>query len=141
MERISVQITATLPPEACAIREAVFVEEQGFTDEFDELDGVSLHLVLFVGAVPAAVSRVYWDGDRQQHILGRVAVSQPFRGRGLGAAVVAAAEDRVRELGGRELHLHAQCRITGFYEAIGYTQYGPIEDDQGCPHIWLVKKL
>lgn len=31
--------------------------------------------------------------------------------------------------------------FTDFYETIGYTQYGEIEDDQGCPHIWMKKEL
>ncbi len=136
-----VRIYTTLPEEACYIRETVFVQEQGFTDEFDKLDLVSTHLVLFAEDDPAAVCRVYWDDTMGQYILGRVAVLQEFRGQGLGGAVVKAAEDYVREQGGRALHLHAQCRITAFYEAIGYTPYGEIEDDQGCPHIWMKKDL
>ena len=134
-----VKIYPTLPEEACYLRETVFVQEQGFTDEFDKLDLVSEHFVLFVEDAPAAVCRVYWDGER--YILGRVAVDMDFRRQGLGAAVVKAAEGRVQELGGKELHLHAQCRITAFYEAIGYTPYGEIEPDQGCPHIWMMKRL
>jgi predicted GNAT family N-acyltransferase len=136
-----VRIYPTLPEEACYIRETVFVQEQGFTDEFDKLDVVSTHLVLFAEDYPAAVCRVYWDDNLGQYILGRVAVLGEFRRQGIGGAMVKAAEDYIREQGGRELHLHAQCRITDFYEAIGYTQYGPVEDDQGCPHIWMKKDL
>lgn len=136
-----IKIYHTLPKEACDIRKAVFVAEQGFTDEFDEIDGISVHLVLFSGETPAAVCRVFWDEGMGQYILGRVAVAKAFRGKKLGAAIVKAAEAQVRKMGGKELHLHAQCRITGFYEAIGYTQYGNIEDDQGCPHIWMKKDL
>ena len=36
-----------LPPEAAAIRQAVFVEEQGFQEEFDAIDRHALHLLLF----------------------------------------------------------------------------------------------
>ena len=138
---VYVKIYPTLPEEACWLREQVFVEEQGFTDEFDKLDLISTHLVLFLEDYPAAVCRVYWEEDLQQYILGRVAVGMEFRRQGIGGAIVKAAEDYIREQGGKSLHLHAQCRITGFYEAIGYTPYGPIEDDQGCPHIWMKKNL
>lgn len=138
---VYVRIYPTLPEEACWLRETVFVEEQGFTDEFDKLDISSTHFVLFVQDHPAAVCRVYWDDAMGQYILGRVAVSREFRRQGLGGAIVRAAEDHVQELGGQSLHLHAQCRITDFYEAIGYAQYGEVEDDQGCPHIWMMKKL
>ena len=136
---VYVKIYPTLPEEACWLRETVFVQEQGFTDEFDKLDLCSEHIVLFVQQEPAAVCRIYWDEAMQQYILGRVAVSAHFRKQGIGTAVVRAAEDYIREKGGKELHLHAQCRITDFYAACGYTPYGPIEDDQGCPHIWMKK--
>lgn len=136
-----VKVYPTLPEEACYIRETVFVQEQGFTDEFDKIDVTAAHLVLFVREEPAAVCRVFWDEDMAQFILGRVAVLQQYRGNGLGAAILQAAEAYTREQGGKELHLHAQCRITAFYEACGYDQYGEIEDDQGCPHIWMRKSL
>lgn len=136
-----IEISTVLPAAAREIREAVFVEEQRFTDEFDDIDDISHHLVLYQGKTPAAVSRIYWDDAMGAYILGRVAVSRALRRQGLGAAIVKAAEEQVRKLGGRALHLHAQCRITAFYEAIGYSQYGPIEDDQGCPHIWMQKQL
>ena len=138
---VYVKIYPTLPEEACYIRETVFVEEQGFEDEFDKVDLGAVHFVLFVEDEPAAVCRVYWDEALQKYILGRVAVMPQFRRMGLGAAIISSAEQYVCEHGGSTLHLHAQCRITDFYEAIGYEQYGNVEDDQGCPHIWMMKTL
>ena len=138
---VYVKIYPRLPEEACYIREAVFVEEQGFNDEFDKQDLSATHFVLFVEQEPAAVCRVYWDETRKQFILGRVAVMPQFRRMGLGGAIIQSAEQYVCQQGGSALHLHAQCRITDFYEAIGYTQYGKIGDDQGCPHIWMMKEF
>ena len=136
---VYVKIYSRLPEEACYIREAVFVEEQGFTEEFDKQDICATHFVLFVDAEPVAVCRVFQEDDR--YILGRIAVMAPYRRQGLGAAIIRSAEEYVAEQGGHALHLHAQCRITDFYEAIGYDQYGDVEDDQGCPHIWMMKTL
>ena len=138
---MDIRIYCTLPQEAREIRQTVFVDEQGFEEEFDTTDNIATHLVLFENGIPAAVCRVFWDEAMGQYLVGRVAVRKEFRGKGLGAAIVKAAEAQVRRMGGKELHLHAQCRITGFYEAIGYTSYGPVEDDQGCPHIWMRKRL
>ena len=56
-----IKITPTLPQSARDIREDVFVEEQGFTDEFDDIDHISHHPVLFETDTPAVVSRGYWD--------------------------------------------------------------------------------
>ncbi|WP_329887796.1 hypothetical protein [Pseudoramibacter faecis] len=36
---------AGLPPDARTIRQTVFVDEQGFYDEFDALDKTATHLV------------------------------------------------------------------------------------------------
>ncbi|MFR4804764.1 MAG: hypothetical protein ACLT98_16490 [Eggerthellaceae bacterium] len=42
-----------------------------------------------------------------------------------------------REAGATEMHLHAQCRVTPFYERMGYAQYGPVELDEHVEHIWM----
>ena len=48
-----------LPDEAVKIREEVFVREQGFENEFDEIDDNAWHIVLFWDDAPAAVCRFY----------------------------------------------------------------------------------
>lgn len=138
---MDIRIFSTLPQEAREIRTVVFVDEQGFEEEFDTTDHIATHLVLFENQIPAAVCRVFRDEETGRFLVGRVAVRREFRGKGLGAAMMNAAEEQVRKMGGKELHLHAQCRITPFYEAVGYTPYGAVEDDQGCPHIWMRKRL
>ena len=138
---MEIQIYNTLPPQGRQIREDVFVREQGFQEEFDTIDGFATHILVSVEGEPAGIWRVFQDEDSGQFLLGRVAVLRHFRGKKIGAALVTAAEEQVRSLGGTSLHLPAQCRITGFYEAVGYTPYGEIEDDQGCPHIWMKKSI
>ena len=66
-----------LPPEAAAIRQAVFVEEQGFQEEFDAIDRHALHLLLFADGRPVGTLRAFTeDGGTRWHI-GRVAVIPP----------------------------------------------------------------
>ena len=51
------------PDCAKEIRETVFVNEQGFHNEFDEIDNTAAHLVLFdENEVPIATCRVFWEG-------------------------------------------------------------------------------
>ena len=61
-----------LPDEAAAIRNNVFVEEQGFTDEFDAIDERSWHVVVYDGEKAVATGRVFSDSETEYHI-GRVA--------------------------------------------------------------------
>lgn len=131
----------TLPPEAVQIRQEVFVEEQGFEGEFDEIDSLACHILLFNDQTPVGVCRFYADPDRDAYILGRVAVRKDFRGRSLGMMLVREAERQVRSLHGRKLLLAAQVRAKEFYEKQGYAAEGEEFLDEFCPHIWMSKSL
>ena len=68
--------------QAAAIRQAVFVEEQGFHNEFDEIDETCLHCVISDGPQPVATCRAFAKEDGSgRWIIGRVAVSLPYRGQ------------------------------------------------------------
>ena len=67
---------------ACAkeIREKVFIEEQGFQSEFDEIDGRAAHLVAFDEAgTPVGTCRVFWNAAVGSHTLGRLAVLKAYQ--------------------------------------------------------------
>lgn len=130
-----------LPKEAQEIRTKVFVEEQGFEEEFDETDAIALHLVVFDEGKPAATCRIFWDEEKSMYIVGRIAVLPEYRGRHVGASILQDAETQIYKLGGSELYLHAQCQASEFYEKQGYRKMGTVELEQGCPHTWMFKKL
>lgn len=130
-----------LPETAADIRRAVFMDEQGFQREFDELDARSHHLVVYDGDTPAGTCRLYRRGSPPAYVVGRIAVLPPWRGRGLGARLLREAERLARAQGGRFLSLHAQIRAAGFYEKQGYRPYGKVALEEGCPHIWMSKAL
>lgn len=130
-----------LPQDAMKVRQNVFVTEQGFVDEFDAIDSVAVHLVMYDGEAPIATCRVFYKEQPEIYYLGRLAVMKAYRGKHLGADMVFAAEDYVRSVGGACILLHAQCAAAGFYEAVGYTQVGDGDEEQGCPHVWMKKVL
>lgn len=131
----------TLPKEAVKIREEVFMCEQGFHEEFDEIDRYAVHLVLFCDGIPEAACRFYQDQKKDEYLIGRLAVRKPCRGKGLGAVLLAAAEEKIRDRGGRAACLHAQRQAQAFYEKQGYTAFGDTDFDEGCPHVWMKKRL
>jgi len=53
------EVSEAIPEDAKAIRKAVFVEEQGFHNEFDRTDDASLHIVAYDGDEPVGVCRVF----------------------------------------------------------------------------------
>ncbi len=73
--------------------------------------------------------------------LGRMAVEAPSRGRGLGAAILAAAERSARDAGARLMRLHAQRYVEDMYRAAGYAPYGEPFVEEGIPHVSMEKRL
>lgn len=137
-----VEIFQTIPQPAVEIRQKVFVDEQGFQNEFDDIDLIAVHFVLFDDLdVPIATCRVFKDKKNSTYILGRLAVTKESRGKNIGGLIVEKAEEYVKKMGGEQIQLHAQCRITAFYNRLGFSTFGEIEDDEGCPHIWMRKML
>ena len=128
-----------LPQEAKQIRIAVFMNEQGFTDEFDALDEICTHLVLYDGELAVVTCRI-WLAHDGWHV-GRLAVIKEYRGRGLGKDMLKHAEEYVRCVGGNSIALHAQCRAETFYRKCGYTPYGETDYDEGVPHVHMKKHL
>ena len=130
-----------MPEDAMKVRILVFVEEQGFVDEFDEIDAVATHFVAYDGDHPIGTCRLFWDDIKKRYTIGRLAVVKEYRGRSLGRRLLASAEEETKKQGGEALYLHAQCRAEGFYQKAGYTSFGPVEPEEGCPHIWMVKAV
>lgn len=131
----------TLPQEAMEIRKAVFVEEQGFQNEFDEIDTYAAHLVMFDNDLPIATCRFYREQGSDCYIIGRIAVIKNYRGRNIGTELLKEVEKIVRERKGDYIALHAQLRARRFYEKQGYSSYGEMDYDEDCPHIWMRKKI
>lgn len=131
-----------LPQDALDLRMTVFVKEQGFCDEVDETDKIATHLVLYSDNGKAlATCRIFKGTENGCYILGRLCVLKEYRDKGIGAIILSAAEKAVLKLGGNMLTLHSQLRAKEFYKKQGYKEYGEIEYEQDCPHIWLKKVL
>ena len=130
-----------LPEEASQIRIDVFVEEQGFCHEFDAVDDIAVHLVMFDESLPVAVCRYYWNEDKNSYAVGRIAVRKEYRGKEMGAKILSEAERQIKETGGQEVYLSAQVRAAGFYKKQGYSVSGEEYGDEHCPHVWMRKRL
>lgn len=131
-----------LPNDAKFIREEVFIKEQGFKNEFDQVDSIATHYVMYDDfGSPIAVCRSFKDDITGNFTIGRIAVMKSYRGQGLGKKILAAAEDEILRKGGTFAVLHAQIAALKFYEACGYFPFGDPDFDEDCPHIWMKKAL
>ena len=163
---MDIQIKAGCFEDAALVRRAVFVDEQGYEIEFDQIDEASdcIHVTLYVDGQLTGCSRVLpeeleraadaeapvspaCDGDEgvaagETYIMGRVAVLPAMRRRGLARAIVEASASCARDAGAKLIKLHAQEYVLLLYAKAGYTQIAPgVYEDEGEPHVWMAKRV
>lgn len=144
MLRAQVGTWADLGEEARAIRQAVFVQEQGIPAELacDVADAGAVHvLVRNRLGMPVGTGRLLPADIPGDARVGRVAVDHAVRGARVGQAVMQALEEAARSRGDRRIVLHAQRSAVPFYDRLGYQRVGEPFDEAGIPHQEMVKVL
>ena len=118
-----------------ALRRRVFVEEQGVSlaEEWDGEDETATHFLAELAGTPVATGRLLPSGK-----IGRLAVLEPNRGVGIGGQLLDFIIEYARQLGHRELVLHAQTHALAFYRRYGFQATGPEFMEAGIPHRRMV---
>jgi putative N-acetyltransferase (TIGR04045 family) len=128
-----------------AIRESVFVDEQGFfegsdRDERDD-DPATIKVLGLCDDAAAGAVRLYplddeglWKGDR-------LAVLPAFRPRSLGARLVRFAVKTAGERGGELMIAHIQPQNVSFFTRLGWTTVGDPEIFVGREHRKMAIRL
>ncbi len=131
-----------LPEESREIRIKVFVDEQGFEEEFDTQDNYAVHFLAFSEDNKAiGTCRIFKAEDEGEYYLGRLAVLHEYRGMAIGSHLIAAAEKYVTSINGSAIKLHSQLQAKSFYEKCGYSAFGEVDYEEDCPHIWMSKSM
>jgi predicted GNAT family N-acyltransferase len=123
--------------ESRAIREAVFVREQGIDAdaEFDELDEISAHLILYDDGQAVATARFYVQDDCAY--LGRIAVLKEKRGMGFGDLLLKVMMQKIQRMEVPMLEIHAQLHAVPFYARYGFEVQGEEYILDGLPHLTM----
>jgi len=92
--------------------------------EFDDHDTPdTAYIVALDDDFPVATARMYALDDKRM-LIGRIVVLPDYRHRGIGSAVVGAAEQWAKDLGYETAVLDARDNKIGFYEQMGYRMAG-----------------
>jgi YbgC/YbaW family acyl-CoA thioester hydrolase len=136
-----------LGADAFVIREEVFVNEQGFALEIekDAYDATSVHAVAYnrLGK-PLATGRLLPTNlvhGLKTSKIGRMAVHRVMRGSKLGSDIINSLITVARARGDEQILLGSQWNAQNFYVKQGFTAQGEPFDDEGMPHIEMVKRL
>ena len=114
------------------IRREVFILEQSVPPEI-EWDGRDEACVHVLAETPnrdaIGTARLHPSGK-----IGRMAVLRPWRGSGIGSALLARLMELAQHRGIEEVFLHAQSHVLRFYEQAGFTAAGEEFMEAGIPH-------
>jgi predicted GNAT family N-acyltransferase len=114
------------------VRRAVFIDEQRVPEdlEWDAEDARSVHaLARGPDGAPIGCGRLLPDGH-----IGRMAVVAPWRGRGVGDALLTWLMGAARARGDAAILLNAQVHAMPFYARHGFRPVGEPFDEAGIPH-------
>lgn len=137
-EVLRVDFDGTSKTSICAIRETVFVREQGVPPEleYDGLDEAAVQVLAYVDGRAVGTGRVLHDGH-----IGRIAVLREFRGRGLGGQIVSVLMGEAAAIGCKRVYLGSQLHAVDFYRTLGFTPYGEEFMDAGIAHLYMERQL
>jgi len=147
MLRIELTDWAAARAEASEIRKTVFVAEQGVPEELelDERDALCLHALArdetgrAIGTARLLPSERH--GEHAVAHVGRMAVLRPWRGRGVGGALLERLAEAASARGDNELALSAQTHALEFYRAHGFAEEGDEFLDAGIRHRRMRRRL
>lgn len=126
------------------IREEVFVVEQEVdaAEEYDEYESTSTHFMALIDGVPVGTAR--WRFTDNGVKLERFAVLKPFRGQGVGQALVAAVLKSISEdpaTKGKTCYLHAQVTAMGLYEKFDFQKEGELFMECNISHYKMKRSI
>jgi predicted GNAT family N-acyltransferase len=124
------------------LRIKVFCDEQGVDPalEVDGLDEQSAQIVAVDESGLVATCRLRYP-EAGVCKLERMVVDRRLRGLGVGARLLAGAEDEARAAEAKTMVLNSQLRAQEFYASHGYAPEGETFMDAGIEHIRMTKAL
>ncbi|ARD56674.1 GNAT family N-acetyltransferase [Bacillus safensis] len=119
----------------------VFVVEQTCPyPEIDHRDQDALHLIAKENGTIVAYCRIFQNGIMYKEAsIGRVLVTQAGRKKGYGKLLLIKALEKLSELGETSVKIQAQAYLKSFYESFGFKAVSDVYDEDGIPHLDMVK--
>ncbi|MDZ7814314.1 MAG: YbgC/FadM family acyl-CoA thioesterase [Ideonella sp.] len=143
MLQVSLGTWAQWAEAAAALRQQVFVAEQGIPAEMacDAGDALAVHAVAHNRMGLAVAAGRLLPAQAGQGRIGRMAVTRGLRGAGVGQQLLNALERAAAQRGDHSVMLHAQASAVGFYAQAGYRAQGEAFIEAGIEHLEMTKRF
>ncbi len=136
------QITKEELYEILSFRQSIFVVEQkSWYQDADGLDNISLHLLLKEESSLVGYLRLIPPGEKYETpSIGRVAIKETLRGNSIGSELVNRGVKKSSDIYLTDsVTISAQNYLTKFYQNHGFIIQGEVYDEDGIPHVKMIK--
>jgi predicted GNAT family N-acyltransferase len=118
------------------IRNTVFSQEQKIdaSADFDGQDTKAIHALIEMDGKYVGTGRMLMDGH-----IGRLAVLKLARGKGVGRQLILELMAEAKKQGIKRVYLGAQKQAVGFYQKLGFSEYGTPYEEVGIEHLHMEK--
>jgi ElaA protein len=137
------ELTVTELYSILRLRSEVFVVEQNCVyQDIDNKDMKCYHLMLFKDNELAAYARLVPPGlSFNEMSIGRVVSNPRYRGTGAGRILMKLAIEKCQQVFGEgAIQIGAQAYLLNFYSSLGFIAVSPPYDEDGIPHIDMIRK-
>ncbi|MFH0783790.1 MAG: GNAT family N-acetyltransferase [Pseudomonadota bacterium] len=125
-----------------ALRQQIFVVEQACAYlDCDDLDQRAWHLVGWQHHRPLAYLRVILpEKVGELPVIGRLLSHREIRGKGIGGKLLTLALQQIQtKLPGSSIQISAQYYLLSFYKRFGFSPISEIYEEDGIPHISMIR--
>ncbi len=125
------------------LRSAIFViEQQCIYQDMDGKDKKAIHVLGYAEEELVAYTRAFGPGVYfSEASIGRVAVRESHRGKGLGYQIMETTIEAIEAIfSTQKIALSAQSYLKEFYRDMGFIPEGPEYEEDGIPHIRMVMR-
>lgn len=144
LDNITFKYFDKLNDDIISLRTKIFVEEQGFTEEFDDIDDNSTFVLIYKNGKAIGTGRFFKESADTYH-LGRICVLKDYRLNGYGSIILMLLENKITSLYENidnidiTLKLSSQNQAKAFYEKLNYIDTLNDYYEQDCLHNRLQK--
>ena len=136
------QITKPELYEILSFRQAIFVVEQkSWYQDADGLDQICEHLLMKRDSILVGYLRLIPPGKKYKTpSIGRIAISENLRGKKIGSELVKEGLRRSYQIySSKASTISAQEYLIDFYRDHGFEVSGEVYDEDGIPHVQMLK--
>lgn len=121
------------------LRGEVFVVGQQIcaVPDVDELDPDAYHVMMWLDSELVGTARLLSINDGKAIKVGRIAVTESWRGSGLGSAMMHAIHAWIGQVPGRNGVMSAQAHLERWYAKLGWAREGALYMEADISHIGM----